>query len=252
MPVGLNLVARVLLEYPPPTVEPFLLIAHIFFIAFLINSHACYHRIYMGATNAIFYIAILIMSIVIHEVSHGFMAEYFGDNTARNAGRLTLNPIRHLDLFGSIILPAFLILTHAGFLFGWAKPVPYNPNNLSNRKWGTIAVAGAGVLANFLIAILFGIIIRFSSGFVLPASFYFITSAIVIVNLALAIFNLVPIPPLDGSKILFSFLPESAFSFILAYEQYSLILLLIFIIFFSDYLYPILAYFFHLITGLAL
>jgi Zn-dependent protease len=210
----------------------------------------------MQITDAIFYIAILIMSIVIHEVSHGFMAEYFGDDTARNAGRLTLNPINHLDLFGSILLPAVLILSHAGFLFGWAKPVPYNPNNLSDRKWGTIAVASAGVLANFLIAIVFGIIIRlashFTASFNLPAGFYFITSAIVIVNLALGIFNLVPIPPLDGSKIFFSFLPERAFSFIVAYEQYSLILLLVFIVFFSDYLFPILSFLFHLVTGLAL
>ena len=210
----------------------------------------------MDATNAIFYIAILIMSIVIHEVSHGFMAEYFGDNTARNAGRLTLNPIKHLDLFGSILLPAVLVLSHSPFLFGWAKPVPYNPNNLRDRKWGTIWVAAAGILANFLIAIVFGIIIRltsnFASGLTLSANFYFITSAIVIVNLALAIFNLVPIPPLDGSKILFSFLPESAFSFIITYERYALILLLVFIVFFSNYLYPILAFLFHLITGLLL
>ncbi|KKR70075.1 MAG: hypothetical protein UU13_C0014G0001 [Candidatus Nomurabacteria bacterium GW2011_GWB1_40_7] len=203
----------------------------------------------MDATNAIFYIVILIMSVVIHEVSHGFMAEYFGDDTARNAGRLTLNPIPHLDLFGSILLPAVLVLTQAGFIFGWAKPVPYNPNNLSNKKWGTLAVASAGVLANLFIAVIFGIIIRISSGFALSADFYFITSVIVIVNLALAIFNLVPIPPLDGSKILFSFLPESAFSFILAYERYSLILLLVFIVFFSEYLYPILAFLFHLTTG---
>src|ERR1035437_7141228 len=103
----------------------------------------------MQGINAIFYIVILVMSIVIHEVSHGFMAEYFGDNTARNAGRLTLNPIKHVDLFGSILLPAVLVLTHSPFLFGWAKPVPYNPNNLSDRKWGTIAVAAAGVWANF-------------------------------------------------------------------------------------------------------
>jgi Zn-dependent protease len=205
----------------------------------------------MDATNAIFYIVILIMSIVIHEVSHGFMAEYFGDDTARNAGRLTLNPLSHLDLFGSIILPAVLIFTHAGFLFGWAKPVPYNPNNLRDKKWGTIAVASAGVLANFFIAVVFGLIIRMTFSLGLPPGFYFITSAIVIVNLALGIFNLVPIPPLDGSKILFSFLPESAFSFIIAYEQYSLILLLVFIVFFSDYLYPILAFFFRLTTGLA-
>ena len=196
------------------------------------------------------------MSIVIHEVSHGFMAEHFGDDTARNAGRLTLNPVPHIDIFGSIFLPAILIISHSPFMFGWAKPVPYNPNNLSDRKWGTVWVAAAGVLANFLIAIVFGIIIRFApsifSGSVLPAGFYFITSAIVIVNLALAIFNLVPIPPLDGSKIFFSFLPESAFSFIITYEQYSLVLLLIFIVFFSDYLYPILAFLFHLITGLVL
>ena len=206
----------------------------------------------MQGTDAIFYIAILIMSVVIHEVSHGFMAEYFGDNTARNADRLTLNPIKHLDLFGSILLPAVLVLSHSPFLFGWAKPVPYNPNNLSNKKWGTIAVAAAGVLANFVIAIVFGIIIRLTFGMALPPGFYVITSAIVVVNLALAIFNLVPIPPLDGSKILFSFLPESAFSFILAYEQYSLILLLVFIVFFSDYLYPILAFLFHFTTGFAL
>lgn len=192
------------------------------------------------------------MSIVIHEVSHGFMAEYFGDDTARNAGRLTLNPLKHLDMFGSIILPAILILSKAGFVFGWAKPVPYNPNNLSDRKWGTIAVSAAGVLSNFFIAIVFGLIIRFTANLGLPADFYFITSAIVIVNLALGIFNLVPIPPLDGSKILFSFLPESAFSFILAYEQYSLILLLVFIVFFSDYLFPILSLLFYLLTGLHL
>ena len=205
----------------------------------------------MDATNAIFYIAILIMSVVIHEVSHGFMAEWFGDKTARFAGRLTLNPLKHLDLFGSILLPAVLILSHSPFLFGWAKPVPYNPDNLSNRKWGTIAVASAGVLANFCIAILFGVIIRFTLGLTPPEGFYFITSTIVRINIVLGIFNLVPIPPLDGSKILFSFLPDKAFSFIRAYEQYSLILLLIFIIFLSPYLAPVLGFLFHFLTGLA-
>jgi len=122
-------VARVRLLYPPPTMELFLVIAHTFFIS------SCYHRIYMTATNAIFYIAILIMSVVIHEVSHGFMAEYFGDPTARNAGRLTLNPISHLDWFGSVLLPAVLVLAHSPFLFGWAKPVPYNPNNLTTNAF---------------------------------------------------------------------------------------------------------------------
>ncbi len=208
----------------------------------------------MSATDNIFYIVILIMSVVIHEVSHGFMAEHFGDDTARNAGRLTLNPLSHIDLFGSIILPAVLILTHAGFLFGWAKPVPYNPNNLRNRKWGTIWVAAAGILANFCIAIIFGLIIRFSldfANFSLPDNFYVITTEIVLVNLALGIFNLIPLPPLDGSKILFSFLPESGQRIIFRYEQYSLILLLVFVMFFANYLEPVLAFAFHLITGLA-
>ena len=151
------------------------------------------------------------MSVVIHEVSHGFVALRFGDKTALYAGRLTLNPLKHLDMFGSIILPAFLVLTHSPFLFGWAKPVPYNPNNLTNRKWGTIAVAAAGVLANLFMAILFGLILRFSINSVVPTNFVSIISSIVLINLGLAIFNLIPIPPLDGSKILFSLLPSSLF-----------------------------------------
>src|SRR3989344_2905344 len=205
----------------------------------------------MNATDAVFYIAVLIMSVVIHEVSHGFAAEAFGDKTARYAGRLTLNPLRHLDIFGSIILPIGLVVSHSPFLFGWAKPVPYNPNNLSNKKWGTIAVASAGVIANFSIAIIFGIIIRLTSGMDLPVGFYFITSTIVVVNLALGIFNLVPIPPLDGSKILFSLLPYSFSSVISFFDQYSLVLLVIFIVFFADHLFPILVYLFTLLTGLA-
>lgn len=206
----------------------------------------------MSATDSIFYIAILIMSVVIHEVSHGFMAERFGDDTARNAGRLTMNPLKHLDIFGSIILPAILVLSKVGFVFGWAKPVPYNPNNLSDRKWGTLWVAAAGILANFFIAFIFGTVIRFTADLGLPSGFYFITSAIVIVNLVLGIFNLIPIPPLDGSKILFSLLPESSLYILDFLEQYSLFILLIFIIFFSDYLYPVLALLFKIITGLAL
>ena len=206
----------------------------------------------MDATNTIFYIAILIMSVVLHEISHGYMAEYYGDETARYAGRLTLNPLKHLDIFGSIILPALLILTHSPFLLGWAKPVPYNPDNLSNRKWGTIAVASAGVLANLFIALIFGLVLRFTTTLNFSANFYIIISTIVITNLALAIFNLVPIPPLDGSKILFSFLPNSFFEVGMFIERYSLILFLFFIVFLSGFLYPILTFLFHLITGLAI
>ena len=205
----------------------------------------------MDATNTIFYIVILVMSVVVHEVAHGFMAEYFGDKTARFAGRLTLNPLKHLDLFGSILLPLVLALSQSPFLLGWAKPVPYNPENLSNKKWGTMWVAMAGVLANFSLALIFGIIIRITADLALPSGFYFITSVIVIINLALGVFNLIPIPPLDGSKIVFSFLPESAFSFIRSYEQFSLLILLIFIVFFSGFLSPIVRFLFHLFTGLA-
>ena len=206
----------------------------------------------MQAADAIFYIAILIMSVVIHEMSHGFVAEMFGDKTARFAGRLTLNPIKHLDWFGSVLLPALLIITNASFLFGWAKPVPYNPENLSNKKWGTIAVASAGVLSNFFIALLFGLILRFSLGMDVPSGFVFIISSIVLVNLGLGIFNLIPIPPLDGSKIFFSFLPASFSRKISFFESYSFIILIIFIVYFSKYLYPILSFLFRAITGIGL
>jgi Zn-dependent protease len=202
----------------------------------------------MQATNSIFFIAILIMSVVIHEVAHGFVADLCGDKTARHAGRLTLNPLKHLDPIGSILLPVFLYFT-TGFVMGWAKPVPYNPENLRNQKWGTIAVASAGILANAFIAIFFGAILRFSSGIAVPDGFAFIVSSIVLINLALAIFNLVPVPPLDGSKILFSILPKSFYLAIALYERYSIFFLIIFLLFFSNYLGTAINFAFHLITG---
>ncbi len=193
------------------------------------------------------------MSVVIHEVSHGFMAEYFGDHTALHAGRLTLNPIKHLDPFGSVILPALMYFT-AGFVLGWARPVPYNPNNLRDVKWGTVAVAAAGVMANFFIALVFGTIMRFIPDLNLSdslnQSLYTITSIIVITNLALGVFNLIPIPPLDGSKILFSLLPASFHSFMAFMEQYSLIFLVVFILFLSGIIFPIVSLLFYLFTGM--
>ena len=191
------------------------------------------------------------MSVVIHEISHGFIAEYFGDNTARRAGRLTLNPLKHLDLFGSIILPALLYFS-AGFVFGWAKPIPYNPHNLRDRKWGTVAVASAGVLANIFIAIIFGIFMRIGFLNGISEKVLLIPKMIVEINLALALFNLVPIPPLDGSKILFQILHKSFYPVVQLLENYSLIFFVIFIAFFSNYLYPILAFLYHIITGLSL
>ncbi len=160
--------------------------------------------------DILFFLIILIFSIVLHEVAHGYVAEMFGDKTARLAGRLTLNPVPHIDPIGSIVVPAAMLLASGGnFAFGSAKPVPYNPSNLSNYKWGTIAVGLAGVAVNLLIAIVFGLIIRFSSELGITSwAFMSMLSLIVYVNILLAVFNLIPFPPLDGAKVLFALLPH--------------------------------------------
>ncbi len=167
----------------------------------------------MGA-DVIFLIAILVVSVVIHEVAHGFAANWLGDPTAKIAGRLTLNPVSHVDPMGSIILPAILVLSGSPFLFGWAKPVPYNPYNLHRGgKWGEALVAGAGPAANVLIALIFGLLVRLS---VLPPEITSLAISIIFLNIFLAVFNLIPIPPLDGSKILPQLLPPSL---MFKYEQ---------------------------------
>lgn len=207
----------------------------------------------MQDINSIFYIVVLIMSVVVHEVAHGYAALYFGDKTAEYAGRLTFNPLKHLDPFGSVILPLLLVITHASFLVGWAKPVPYNPANLRDKKWGTIFVASAGILANLGIAIFFGLIIRISilSGMVNPA-FVSLASAVVVLNIVLALFNLMPIPPLDGSKIIFTLLPHR-FSFIERFfEKYSIVLLLIFVFFIWGFIAGIIPPVYTFLTGLPL
>lgn len=206
----------------------------------------------MQEINFIFAIAVLIMSIVIHEVSHGYTAYALGDSTAKDAGRLNLNPFRHLDLFGSFIIPAITYLI-GGFIFGWAKPVPYNPYNLRNQKWGPALVGAAGPLSNFLVAVVFGLLIRYGSTFAfLPASFFQIATLIVFINLILGIFNLVPIPPLDGSKVLFSFFPYGWRNIETFLEQFGFIILLIFIFFFFQLLLPIVSGLFKLITGIGI
>lgn len=204
----------------------------------------------MTTTDTIFYIVILLFSVIIHEISHGFMAEKFGDDTARIAGRLTLNPLVHLDWFGSIILPILLIVSNAGFVFGWAKPVPYNPNNLRNRRWGTLAVASAGIMANLFIAIIFSVAMRLGTYLdVVNPAFYFITGLVVFVNVLLAFFNLMPFPPLDGSKILFSLLPQRFAHLENTLERYSIIIFLLFIFFIWQYLFPGIYYVYHLLVG---
>jgi Zn-dependent protease len=152
-------------------------------------------------------LAILILSIVFHEVAHGYAANWLGDPTARLAGRLSPNPLLHIDPVGSVLIPAALFIMHAPFLFGWAKPVPYNPYNLRNQKWGEAFVAAAGPLANLLLALIFALLIRFSNVFSLSASFVDMATYVVFINILLALFNAIPFPPLDGSKIIVPFLP---------------------------------------------
>jgi len=158
----------------------------------------------------IFIIIVLFFSVVIHEVAHGSMAYYLGDNTAKVMGRLTLNPLKHIDLFGTIILPLLLVVAYSvsgtvGPVVGWAKPVPINPYNFRDKKWGSLKVALAGPSTNFLMALIFSLLIRF---FNVSAALGNLFGLIALYNFAWAIFNLIPLPPLDGSWILFSFLPQ--------------------------------------------
>lgn len=155
----------------------------------------------------IFIIVALIISIILHEMAHGYMADWLGDPTARLQGRLSLNPLVHIDPLGSVVIPALLFLSNAGILFGWAKPVPYNPYNLRNQKWGEALVALAGPAVNILLALIFGALIRFGGAIGLDPAFTDLASYIVYINILLAFFNLIPIPPLDGSKIIQPFLP---------------------------------------------
>ena len=149
---------------------------------------------------------ILIFSIILHEVAHGYAADSLGDPTARLSGRLTLNPLPHIDPIGSIVIPALLTFTNSSILFGWAKPVPYNPYNLKNRRWGETFVALAGSATNLFLAVLFGLIVRFGSAS-LPETAIEIAVAVTFTNLFLGFFNLIPFPPLDGFTALRSALP---------------------------------------------
>ncbi len=189
------------------------------------------------------------MSIVIHEVSHGYAASMLGDQTARYLGRLTLNPLKHLDFFGSFLIPAISYLL-GGFIIGWAKPVPYNPYNLRPGRWSEAIVAGAGPLSNIGIALLFGLLLRSggSAGWA-NIGFIQIVTLIVFINLILAIFNLMPIPPLDGSKLLFALFPERLLNFRTFFERYGLALIIFFIFFLWQFIFPIAIFAFRLITG---
>lgn len=198
----------------------------------------------------VFYLIVLVYSIILHEVSHGVVALWLGDKTAKYAGRLSLEPIRHVDWIGSVLLPLLMIVT-TGFAFGWAKPVPYNPYNLRFRTWGPVLVALSGPVTNFLIAAvaaLGGMALSIAATTKTTIVSYVVTSQwsdlvqvvagepllivyailmmIVFWNVLLATFNILPIPPLDGSKLLFAIFPMSERVQIFL-EQWGFFLLLI-------------------------
>ena len=205
----------------------------------------------MAEIIQIFSFVILIFSIVIHEFAHGWMANSLGDPTARFMGRLTLNPIVHIDLMGSIILPLFLLLSGSSYMFGWAKPVPYNPYNLKDKKNGELLVAIAGPVSNLTIALIFGIIIRIlsSQGYAIDNNIMIMFGIIVLYNILLAVFNLVPIPPLDGSKVLFHFLPYSMRNIRDVLEKNGMIFIILFIFFGFQFIIPIMLVLFVFMTG---
>ena len=186
----------------------------------------------------LFIIIVFLFSVIIHEIAHGAVANHLGDPTAKDAGRLNLNPLRHLDPIGSVIVPLFLFLSSrvagGGVIFGWAKPVPINPYNFRDKKYGEMKVAAAGPLANFSLALAFGLLLRFMP---LTPSLVEMFSYIAFINIQLAVFNLLPIPPLDGSHILLAFLPGLE-RFKMFFQSYGFFLLVLVVFF----LYPFLLY----------
>ncbi len=178
----------------------------------------------------------LLFAVTIHEVAHGFVAYKMGDNTAMMAGRLSLNPLRHLDPVGSVILPLILKLTGAPVIFGYAKPVPVNFANFRQFRKGTIYVSSAGVLANFILAFVSGLLFQMLGHFqwawqvsiVRPfvMDLYHMLGYSVVINSVLAVFNLIPIPPLDGSKLLAMILPVNLRRQYVRMERYGLIIII--------------------------
>ena len=192
----------------------------------------------MQAREMILFLPVLLFSVVLHEYAHGWMARKQGDDTAYMLGRLTLNPIPHIDLFGSILLPLILILTRAGIVIGWAKPVPVNPRNYRNYKRGDILVSLAGIFVNLCLAVAatFAMIILIYLSRLMPALAPTLNILAgmaeygVLINLVLAFFNLIPVPPLDGSHVLYHLLPPRLGMAYRDLSRYGMMVLMVFIL----------------------
>lgn len=206
---------------------------------------------HIQAMFTILTIVILIFSVILHEVSHGLMAERLGDPTARIQGRLTLNPAKHIDPVGSILIPIITAISTAGqFTFGWAKPVVYNPYNLKNRRTGEVLIALAGPASNVVIALVFGIMIRLivpTVDTVTPILQVF--AYIVIINITLAVFNLIPLPPLDGSKLFLALLPNQYGRARLTLERIGPIFVIVVLFFLWQIVAPVVPALFSVLTG---
>lgn len=180
-------------------------------------------------------IIIVVGSVILHELAHGIVAYWLGDRTAKEAGRLTFNPLKHIDPFMSILVPVVLYMLNAP-VFGGAKPVPVNYRNLKWREWGMALVAFAGPFTNFLIAFIAFLIGHFTGAiYYLQGDLaYFVWSEIIYINLGFMIFNLVPIPPLDGSRIFYAISPDAVRNILAAIEPYGIIIVYILILLFGN------------------